>query len=131
MLCCADLSACLQQHAQACIDTDLPTPMQARLTDAQAELRTSEQRCHLEKGRVAELEALLSGLRAREYKADSTSQRSGSQLGAIQERNKMLEDQVGAEGGAAGDAGGMHQLGVVGSAGGPGGARGCASDDDV
>ncbi len=87
--------------------------MQARLTDAQAELRTSEQRCHLEKGRVAELEALLSGLRAREYKADSTSQRSGSQLGAIQERNKMLEEQVG---GGAG-AGGMCQLGVVGSAG--------------
>jgi chromosome segregation ATPase len=68
---------------------------QSRLNDAQAELRTSEQRCQLEKGRVAELEALLTGLRAREYQADSSSQRSGSQLGAVQERNKALEEQVG------------------------------------
>jgi hypothetical protein len=43
---------------------------------------------------VAELEALMAGMRAREYRSDLSSTKSGSQLAVMQERNRILEDQV-------------------------------------
>ncbi len=48
----------------------------------------------LERNRVCELEALLAGMRAREYKQDLVSKHGDSQLGVMQERNRVLEEQV-------------------------------------
>lgn len=44
---------------------------------------------------MTELEALLAGMRAREYKNELTTGKSGSQLAVMQERNRILEEQVG------------------------------------
>lgn len=43
---------------------------------------------------VAELEALMAGMRAREYKTDLVSKHGGSQVAIMQERNRILEEQV-------------------------------------
>ena len=41
---------------------------------------------------------MLAGMRAREYRSDLTSTKSGSQLAIMQERNRILEEQVRGEG---------------------------------
>lgn len=43
---------------------------------------------------MAELEALMAGMRAREYKTDLVSKHGGSQVAIMQERNRILEEQV-------------------------------------
>lgn len=44
--------------------------------------------------RVAELEGLLANLRAKEFRSGMETQKSGGQLGAVTERNKLLQQQV-------------------------------------
>lgn len=43
---------------------------------------------------MAELEGLLAAQRAREYRSELDGARSGGQLGAVQQRNRVLEEQV-------------------------------------
>jgi chromosome segregation ATPase len=43
---------------------------------------------------VAELEGLLANLRAKEFRSGMETQKSGGQLGAVTERNKLLQQQV-------------------------------------
>lgn len=45
--------------------------------------------------RVSELEGLLAAQRAREYRSELDVAKSGGQLGAMQQKNIMLEEQVG------------------------------------
>lgn len=45
--------------------------------------------------RVAELEGLLAGMRAREFRSDFASDRAGGQLAVMVDRNRALEEQVG------------------------------------
>lgn len=44
---------------------------------------------------MAELEGLLSAQRAREYRSGMDVAAAGGQLGMVQQRNRMLEEQVG------------------------------------
>ncbi len=67
---------------------------QARLGDADTEIKGLEQRLVLERSRVSELEGLLAGMRAREFRSGLEVDKSGGQLGLLQERNRILEDQV-------------------------------------
>ena len=48
----------------------------------------------LEGKRVAELEALLGGLRASQYRAALDCRASGSRAGALEERNSQLQEQA-------------------------------------
>lgn len=66
----------------------------ARLEDAGAEASSLGQRLALERNKVTELEALMAGMRAREYKTDLVSKHGGSQVAIMQERNRILEEQV-------------------------------------
>jgi hypothetical protein len=43
---------------------------------------------------VSELEGLLAAQRAREYRSGMDVATAGGQLGMVQQRNKMLEEQV-------------------------------------
>ncbi|KAJ9515516.1 hypothetical protein QJQ45_021666, partial [Haematococcus lacustris] len=83
------------QRQVAGLDSQLAVA-RARLEDAGAEASSLGQRLALERNRVAELEGLLAGMRAREYKQDLVSKHGGSQLGIMQERNRILEEQVAA-----------------------------------
>ena len=67
---------------------------QARLEDSGNEVSSLGQRLILERNRLTELEAMLAGMRAREYRSDLSSTKSGSQLVIMQERNRILEEQV-------------------------------------
>ncbi len=44
--------------------------------------------------RVAELEGLLAGMRAREFRSELSVDKSGSQLAMLEQRNRLLEEQV-------------------------------------
>lgn len=44
--------------------------------------------------RVSELERLLAAQRAREYRSELDVAKSGGQLGTVQQKNRMLEEQV-------------------------------------
>ncbi|GIL57051.1 hypothetical protein Vafri_12185 [Volvox africanus] len=66
----------------------------ARLDDAAAEASNLNQRLVMERNRVAELEGLLAGMRAREFRVELASDRNGGQLAVLGERNKALEQQV-------------------------------------
>ncbi|GFR41794.1 hypothetical protein Agub_g2559, partial [Astrephomene gubernaculifera] len=66
----------------------------ARLDDAAAEAANLNQRLTMERTRVAELEGLLAGMRAREFRTELASDRSGTQLSVLVERNRALEEQV-------------------------------------
>jgi hypothetical protein len=44
---------------------------------------------------VSELEGLLAAQRAREYRSGMDVATAGGQLGMVQQRNRMLEEQVG------------------------------------
>ncbi len=77
----------------AALDSQLAIT-RARLEDSNSESTSLSQRLALERNRVAELEALMAGLRAREYRSDLSSTKSGSQLAMMQERNRVLEEQV-------------------------------------
>ncbi|KAG1668637.1 hypothetical protein FOA52_002490 [Chlamydomonas sp. UWO 241] len=82
------------QRQLAAMDSQLAIA-HARLDDAGSEAASLGQRLALERNRVSELEALLAGMRAREYRSDLSSSKSGSQLSIMQERNRILEQQVG------------------------------------
>lgn len=58
------------------------------------QVRSLHQRCQSERSRVGELEALLASMRAREFRSDLNTERSGGQLENAQERNRILEQQV-------------------------------------
>ena len=88
------------QRQTASLDSQLAIT-QARLEDAGNEAGSLGQRLALERNRVTELEAMLAGMRAREYRSDLSSSKSGSQLAIMQERNRLLEEQVGIGGGGA------------------------------
>eukprot|EP00798_Chlamydomonas_sp_ICE-L_P020112 gene20112-26838_t len=81
------------QRQVASLDSQLAIT-RARLEDAGSESSSLGQRLAIERNRVAELEGLLAGMRAREYKSDLSSTKSGSQLALWQERNRILEEQV-------------------------------------
>lgn len=81
------------QRQLASLDSQLAIT-RARLEDAGSENASLSQRLALERNRVSELEALLAGMRAREYRNDLSTTKSGSQLAIMQERNRILEEQV-------------------------------------
>lgn len=45
--------------------------------------------------RVSELEGLLASQRAREYRSELDVANRGGQLGAMQQKNRIMEEQVG------------------------------------
>lgn len=65
-----------------------------RLEDANNEVASLSQRLTMERNRTAELDGLVAGMRAREYRVDLSATKSESQLSIMQERNRVLEDQV-------------------------------------
>ncbi|KAF5840897.1 hypothetical protein DUNSADRAFT_15097 [Dunaliella salina] len=81
------------QHQIAALDSQVAIA-RARLEDAGAEASSLGQRLALERNKVTELEALMAGMRAREYKTDLVSKHGGSQVAIMQERNRILEEQV-------------------------------------
>ncbi|GAX72996.1 hypothetical protein CEUSTIGMA_g448.t1 [Chlamydomonas eustigma] len=83
------------QRQVAALDSQLAIT-HARLEDAGNESSSLTQRLVLERSRIAELEAVLAAQRAREYRQDLSSTKSGSQLAIMQERNRILEEQVSA-----------------------------------
>ena len=66
------------------IDLSLPVMSCRRLEDANNEVASLSQRLTLERNRTAELDGLVAGMRAREYRVDLSATKSESQLSIMQ-----------------------------------------------
>ena len=82
------------QRQLAASDTQLAI-MKTRLSDTTSEVKNLNYAIQLKHNRVRELEGLLLQLRQREFKIESDSQNYSGQVQVLEERNKLLEDQVG------------------------------------